>query len=159
MSHQAPFLELNAVSKHYGDVVAVNCVSLQLARNEFITLLGPSGCGKTTILRMIAGFVQPTAGEIQLQGTTISSSTRNLPPEKREFGMVFQSFAIWPHMTVGQNVELPLRLRGITGSKARSRRDESLDLCRLACPADNSKGSLWQERSSIGRNWCCSTNH
>lgn len=142
MTASATFLELDAVCKRYGDVIAVDGISLDLKRNEFITLLGPSGCGKTTILRMIAGFVQPTSGEIRRGGEVISSATRNVPPEKREFGMVFQSFAVWPHMTVGDNVALPLRLRKLDGAAAKARLKEVLSLCRLEGLADREPHQL-----------------
>src|SRR5260221_9634497 len=88
-------LALNAVAKRYGDVAAVDGVSLAVQRGEFVTLLGPSGSGKTTILMMVAGFVEPSAGEILLDGAPIT----DLPPERRNFGMVFQGYALFPHLS------------------------------------------------------------
>jgi putative spermidine/putrescine transport system ATP-binding protein len=102
-------LELNQVAKHYGNVVAVENVSLKLAKGEFLSLLGPSGSGKTTTLQMIAGLVQPTSGEILLAGRPIGP----LPPYKRDIGMVFQNYALFPHMTIAKNIAFPLEMRGV----------------------------------------------
>ncbi|MCA9974999.1 MAG: ABC transporter ATP-binding protein [Anaerolineales bacterium] len=90
-----------------GEVTAVNNVSLHIEKGEFVTLLGPSGCGKTTTLRMIAGFEFPTSGNIRLDGTIIN----DLPPHKRDMSMVFQSYAIFPHLTVFENVAYGLRVK------------------------------------------------
>ncbi len=100
-------LELLALTKHYGAVVAVDAVDLVVEPGEFITLLGPSGSGKTTIMLMIAGFVAPTSGQIQVDGADIA----RVPPEQRNIGMVFQSYALFPHMTVFDNIAFPLRMR------------------------------------------------
>ena len=100
-------LELKNVQKRYGEVIAVKGISLGIGESEFVTLLGPSGSGKTTILLMIAGFEYPTAGEIILQGKSIGY----LPPEKRNVGMVFQNYALFPHMNVYDNVAFSLRMR------------------------------------------------
>ncbi|HEX2387216.1 MAG TPA: ABC transporter ATP-binding protein, partial [Candidatus Binatia bacterium] len=109
-----PVLEFLDVVKRYGDYVAVDGVSFALAPGEFFTLLGPSGCGKTTTLRLIAGLEEPDDGEIRLNGEPIAAPRRGilLTPDKRRMGMVFQSYAIWPHMTVFENVAFPLRVRG-----------------------------------------------
>ncbi len=106
-------LELRGIGKQYGQTDAVIDFDLTVADGEFVTLLGPSGCGKTTTLRMVAGFIQPTAGEICLDERVISAAgTRtHLPPEQRNMGMVFQSYAVWPHKTVFENIAYPLRLR------------------------------------------------
>jgi len=94
----------------YGKTVAVDGVDLDIGKGEFMTFLGPSGCGKTTTLRMIAGLIEPTEGEISVGGKLLSSpGTKVVPPEKRNMGMVFQSYAVWPHMTVFENVAFPLR--------------------------------------------------
>ncbi len=104
-------LELSALTKRYGDTTVVNGVSLSLEKRSLICLLGPSGCGKTTMLRLIAGFVQPTSGEIRVSGRVISSAGWAEPPERRNMSMVFQSYALWPHMTVAENVAYGLTLR------------------------------------------------
>src|SRR5713226_2400701 len=108
-----PVLELLEVTKCYGDFTAVDRLSFALAPGEFFTLLGPSGCGKTTTLRLVAGLEQPDEGVILLNGRVIVSAKDGLflPPERRNMGMVFQSYAIWPHFTVFENVAFPLRLR------------------------------------------------
>ncbi|MGH6680826.1 MAG: ATP-binding cassette domain-containing protein, partial [Bradyrhizobium sp.] len=95
-----PRLSLNRLSCVFGSYTAVDQLSLDIAPGEFISLLGPSGCGKTTTLRMIAGFVRPTSGTIAMDGEVISSHGGSLPPEKRQMSMIFQSYAIWPNMTV-----------------------------------------------------------
>jgi ABC-type Fe3+/spermidine/putrescine transport system ATPase subunit len=104
-------LALRGIEKRYGDVVAVSGVDLELKEGEFVSLLGPSGCGKTTTLRMIAGFISPSAGTIEMNGQMLSSPSGALPPEKRQMSMIFQSYAVWPNMTVAQNVAFGLELR------------------------------------------------
>ena len=101
-------LEIRNVVKRFGDFTAVNHVSLSVNAGEFFTLLGPSGCGKTTLLRMLAGFEQPDSGEILLDGKDVS----NVPPEKRPVHTVFQSYALFPHMTVRENIAFPLKMAG-----------------------------------------------
>ena len=102
-------IEVRGLSKHFGDVVAVDGVDLRSEEGEFLVLLGPSGCGKTTLLRMIAGLEQPTSGEILLGGDNVIG----LPPRARKIAMVFQSYALYPHMTVGNNIAFPLRSQGM----------------------------------------------
>ena len=102
-----PLLTLNNISKTFGSTKAVNDVSLDVNQGEFFGLLGPSGCGKTTTLRMIAGLEQPDAGSIQFEDRDIT----NLPPERRGFGMVFQNYALFPHLNVFENVAFGLRAR------------------------------------------------
>ena len=108
-----PHIEVDDLVVHYGDVMAVQHVSFAVQRGEHLTLLGPSGCGKTTTLRAIAGLEQPSAGEIRIGGQVVYSSTQrvNVPTEKRGVSMVFQSYAVWPHMTVFDNVAYGLRVR------------------------------------------------
>jgi ABC-type Fe3+/spermidine/putrescine transport system ATPase subunit len=101
-------LRLNALSRRFGDTIAVDGVSLEVRAGEFLTLLGPSGCGKTTTLRMIAGFEHPTSGQVWVDGRDVTT----LPPQKRDVGMVFQNYALFPHMDVGENVAFGLRVRG-----------------------------------------------
>ncbi len=120
-------LALRGLSKGSGAVRAVDGVSLDIGRGEFVTLLGPSGSGKTTLLMMIAGFVEPDAGEILLDGRAITA----LPPERREFGMVFQGYALFPHLSVADNVAFPLKVRGIARAESERRVDEVLQLVKL----------------------------
>jgi putative spermidine/putrescine transport system ATP-binding protein len=106
---RAHSLALARLSRSYGPIRAVDDVSLDIPSGEFLTLLGPSGSGKTTLLMMIAGFVTPTAGRIAVDGRDVTA----MPPEKRNFGMVFQGYALFPHMTVAENIAYPLRVRGL----------------------------------------------
>ena len=97
-------VELRGLTKRYGEVAVVDDVSLTIEHGRLVCLLGPSGCGKTTTLRLIAGFVEPSAGEIRVGDRLVSSPARTLPPERRNMSMIFQSYALWPHMTVAENV-------------------------------------------------------
>jgi ABC-type Fe3+/spermidine/putrescine transport system ATPase subunit len=126
-------LRLEGVSKSYGAVQAVDRASLEVGRGEVFTLLGPSGCGKTTTLRLVAGLEDPDSGEISLRGRIVASVSRRLfvPPHKRNLGMVFQSYAIWPHMSVFENVAYPLKLRGVRGRAMRERVARVLELVGL----------------------------
>ena len=105
-------LTLDTVSKRFGEVVALHNVDLTVATGEFVAILGPSGCGKTTLLRMVAGFEHVSGGVISFDTDVQASLTVHRPPEDRALGMVFQSYALWPHMTVAENVGYPLRVRG-----------------------------------------------
>jgi iron(III) transport system ATP-binding protein len=104
------FLEVRNLVKIFGKITAVDNVSFKVEQGEVVTLLGPSGCGKTTTLRMVAGFEKPNAGEVEIAGRVVVATDRriNVPPERRDIGMVFQSYAIWPHMNVYENVAFPL---------------------------------------------------
>jgi iron(III) transport system ATP-binding protein len=102
---------LRGLTKRYGSHAAVDGVSLTIEHGRLVCLLGPSGCGKTTTLRLIAGFVEPSAGEIRVGERVVSSPARTLPPEQRNMSMIFQSYALWPHMTVAENVAYGLKLR------------------------------------------------
>ncbi|ANU10922.1 hypothetical protein A1A1_17270 [Planococcus antarcticus DSM 14505] len=101
-------IKVDNVSKKYGSFTALHSIDLEIGNGEFIAVLGPSGCGKTTLLKLLAGFMGPTEGTISMDDTVLASTKRVLPPEKRNIGMVFQSFALWPHMTVAEHVKLPL---------------------------------------------------
>jgi ABC-type Fe3+/spermidine/putrescine transport system ATPase subunit len=127
-------LRLDAVSKLFGAAAAVDRVSLEIDRGEIFTLLGPSGCGKTTTLRLVAGLERPDGGEITLRDRLVASVPRGtfVAPHKRNLGMVFQSYAIWPHMTVFENVAYPLELRGVRRGVVRERVARVLDLVGLA---------------------------
>ena len=121
------FLKLDGLSKTYGDYVAVKGLSLDINRGEFISLLGPSGCGKTTTLQMVAGFVEPTHGRIVVDGQDVTK----LRPEKRGMGVVFQSYALFPHMTVADNVSFGLEMRGMARPERQKRIAETLELVHL----------------------------
>ena len=123
-------LKLENVVKVFGKTRAVDGSSFEVARGEFFTLLGPSGCGKTTTLRMVAGLERNDAGVISYGGQPIADPTRGLfvPPHKRNVGMVFQSYAIWPHMTVFENVAYPLRLRKMSNSLIKEKVEKVLEL-------------------------------
>src|ERR1700675_3546967 len=118
-----PGVSIEGISKHFGSVRAVDSVSLAVADGRLLTLLGPSGCGKTTTLRMIAGLEQNDTGRITIGERVVSDAARGLfvAPERREIGMVFQSYAIWPHMTVFANVAYPLEVRHRPPAEIRER--------------------------------------
>src|SRR5947207_15901363 len=103
-----------------GEVAAVDGIDLNIADNSFVTLLGPSGCGKTTTLRLIAGYIVPDRGTIEIDGRLLSSPGAVVPPEARGMGMVFQNYAIWPHKTVFENVVFGLKLRKVSAAEAKS---------------------------------------
>ncbi|HEX9454239.1 MAG TPA: ABC transporter ATP-binding protein, partial [Candidatus Binatia bacterium] len=102
-------VSLRGLAKNFTGMAAVDDFNLEIGDGEFVSLLGPSGCGKTTTLRLIAGFLQPDAGEIWVDGEVFSSRSRLVPPERRNMSMIFQSYAVWPHMTVAQNVAYGLK--------------------------------------------------
>ena len=122
-----PIIEIQEVSKHFGDFVAVDSVSLQVQRGEIFSILGVSGCGKTTLLRMIAGFEVPTAGRIFIDGVDLTTH----PPYRRPVNMMFQSYAIFPHMTVEQNVAYGLQKERVPKKEVRTRVAEMLELVQL----------------------------
>jgi putative spermidine/putrescine transport system ATP-binding protein len=122
-----PILELRSISKSYGAFTAVADLSLRLAKGEFLSLLGPSGSGKTTTLTMIAGLLQPTSGEIFLEGRPVTP----LPPYKRDIGVVFQNYALFPHMTVAKNIAFPLTMRGASRDEISARVRKVLKLVGL----------------------------
>ncbi len=126
------FVEILGVTKRYGPIVALDGVSLTLAENEFFALLGPSGCGKTTLLRILAGFELPDEGALRLEGRDLLE----LRPNQRPFNMMFQSYALFPHMTVRGNVAYGLEMEGVPDSERRRRVDEILALVQLETEAD-----------------------
>ena len=147
-------LVLRNVSRVFGDFTAVENFNLALEEGELVSLLGPSGCGKTTTLRMIAGFMTPTAGTIELDGQVISSANSSLPPERRQMSMIFQSYAIWPNMTVAENVGFGLKIRKVKPEEIRRRVAEILEVVQLGAlseryPAELSGGQ--QQRVALAR--------
>ena len=146
-------LQVRNVSKVFGSFRAVNNVSLDIEKGEFLTLLGPSGSGKTTLLMMIAGFLDVSEGDIALDGASIA----NVPAEKRNFGMVFQGYALFPHMTVRDNIGYALSVRKRPADEIRARVDEMLDLVQLSDFADRKPGQLsggQQQRVALARALC-----
>jgi ABC-type Fe3+/spermidine/putrescine transport system ATPase subunit len=147
-------LVLSNLGKSFGSFRAVEDVNLSLGEGEFLSLLGPSGCGKTTTLRMIAGFMAPSEGEIRLDGEVISSAGAVLPPEKRGMAMIFQSYAIWPNMTVAQNVGFGLKMQRRPAEESRRRVERILDIVKLGHLADRYPNELsggQQQRVALAR--------
>ncbi len=150
---QTGSLQIRNVSKFFGQFRAVNDICLDIRNGEFLTLLGPSGSGKTTLLMMIAGFLDISKGEIALDGASIS----DVPAEKRNFGMVFQGYALFPHMTVRDNVGYALSVRKRPADEIRNRVDEMLELVQLQEFADRKPGQLsggQQQRVALARALC-----
>ena len=151
---QTSKLSLQGLGKSFGSTPAVVDVDLSLHAGEFVSLLGPSGCGKTTTLRMIAGFMKPTTGSIAVNGLTVSSTSTVVPPEKRGMSMIFQSYAIWPNMTVGENVAFGLKLRKLGNAEITERVNRILGTVQLRhlkdrYPAELSGGQ--QQRVALAR--------
>ena len=149
-------IELLDLRKAFGDVRAVDGVDVAVAPGSFLVLLGPSGCGKTTILRMLAGLESPTGGQITMNGTVVADGLRGtvVAAGRRNAGLVFQSYALWPHMTVAGNCEFPLKLRKIPAAERRTRVQEALDLVEMGAfakryPHELSGGQ--QQRVAIAR--------
>jgi spermidine/putrescine ABC transporter ATP-binding subunit len=143
-------VRLERVAKRYGTQVAVEEVSLDIAAGEFVSLLGPSGSGKTTTLLMIAGFVVPGSGTIRLGGADIT----HLPPHRRNIGMVYQSYALFPHMTVARNIAFPLRMRAMRRTEITRRTERALGLVQLAGFGERLPGQLsggQQQRVALAR--------
>jgi iron(III) transport system ATP-binding protein len=151
-------IAIRGLSKRFGtggsELAAVEDLSLEIKSNQFVTLLGPSGCGKTTTLRLIAGYITPDAGSIEVDGRPLSSPQDVVPPEARGMGMVFQSYAVWPHKTVFENVVFGLRLRKLAAADARKKVADMLTLVNLTglekrYPAELSGGQ--QQRVALAR--------
>ena len=148
-------ITLTNITKNYGSVQVIRDFSEKFNDHEFITLLGPSGCGKTTILRMIAGFERPTAGEIMIDDVVVSSAGNFVPPNLRNIGMVFQSYAVWPHMNVFDNVAYPLKMKHVPRPEITERVMNILEAVHLSpyvqrMPAELSGGQ--QQRRLAGEN-------
>ena len=138
------YIRLINVTKRFGSVTAVDGLNLEIKKGECFSMLGPSGCGKTTTLRMVAGFEDLSEGEIHVGERLISSRAKNwyLPPEKRNFGMVFQAFAVWPHMSVYENVAFPLRIRKLSSQEIERRAKDALASTNLLDSAGKSPENL-----------------
>ena len=147
-------VELRGLTKRYGDIAVVDDVSLAIEHGHLVCLLGPSGCGKTTTLRLIAGFVEPSAGEVRVGDKLISSPAHSLPPERRNMSMIFQSYALWPHMTVAENIVYGLKLRKMDRDTIRQKLAAILATTRLAPLAERYPGELsggQQQRVALAR--------
>jgi iron(III) transport system ATP-binding protein len=147
-------VELRNLTKRYGDNAVVDDISLTIEHGHLVCLLGPSGCGKTTTLRLIAGFVEPSDGEIRVGDKLISSPARTLPPERRNMSMIFQSYALWPHMTVAENIVYGLKLRKLEREVIAKKLDAILTTTKLAALAQRYPGELsggQQQRVALAR--------
>ena len=127
MTEGSAELRIEGAAKRFGEVAALDGVSLQVARGELLTILGPSGSGKTTLLKVVAGFEKPDAGSVKIDGVEITA----LPPARRDIGMVFQNYALFPHLTVERNVAFPLEMRNVAGPEIARRVAEALELVEL----------------------------
>ena len=147
-------VELRSLTKRYGDAAVVDDISLTIAHGHLVCLLGPSGCGKTTTLRLIAGFVEPSAGEIRVGDKLISSPAQTLPPERRNMSMIFQSYALWPHMTVTENIVYGLKLRKMDRATIAKKLEAILATTKLAALTQRYPGELsggQQQRVALAR--------
>ena len=147
-------VELRNLSKRYGSLTVVDRVNLQIDHGKLVCLLGPSGCGKTTTLRLIAGFIEPSEGEIQVGERVVSSPARTLPPEQRQMSMIFQSYALWPHMTVAENIAYGLTLRKLPRDTIAQKVAAILATMRLSPLAERYPGELsggQQQRVALAR--------
>ena len=147
-------VELRGLTKRYGDLAVVDDISLRIDHGLLVCLLGPSGCGKTTTLRLIAGFIEPSAGEIAVGDRIVSSPSRTLPPEQRNMSMIFQSYALWPHMTVAGNVAYGLKLRKMDRATIAQKVGAMLATTKLDALAHRYPGELsggQQQRVALAR--------
>ena len=152
-------ITIRSLTKKYGSLYALDSIDLDVSSGEFLTLLGPSGSGKTTLLMAIAGFNRPDSGSIQFGDTEMILA----PPHKREVGMVFQNYALFPHMTVAENIGFPLKLRRVASKECRQRVDEALSTVQLSdlgdrridqLSGDKSRELLLLELSYSGQGFC-----
>ena len=149
-------LKIDHITKKFGNFTALDDISLEIRDGEFLAILGPSGCGKTTLLRIIGGFEAPTEGSILKDGEIFSSQNENVPVEKRNLGMVFQSFALWPHMTVREHVEFPLNSKRCTMTEDEKRKavDQAIEAVGLSTMEKRYPGELsggQKQRVSLAR--------
>ena len=146
----AEFIRFDRITKFYGSLCVVENLDLGIGKGEFVSLLGPSGSGKTTLLMMLAGFEQPTSGNILLDGTAINA----VPTHRRDMGVVFQSYALFPHMSVGDNIAFPLQMRGIGKAEIGERVKRALDMVQLSALSDRRPSQLsggQQQRVALAR--------
>jgi iron(III) transport system ATP-binding protein len=147
-------VELRGLTKRFGELAVVDNVSLRIDHGQLVCLLGPSGCGKTTTLRLIAGFLEPTEGEIHVGDRLVSSRLRTLPPEQRKMSMIFQSYALWPHMTVAENIIYGLKLRKLDRDTIAKKLKAILETTKLEVLAQRYPGELsggQQQRVALAR--------
>jgi iron(III) transport system ATP-binding protein len=147
-------VELRGLTKRFGSLAVVDNVSLKIDHGQLVCLLGPSGCGKTTTLRLIAGFLEPSDGEIHVGDRLVSSKARTLPPEQRNMSMIFQSYALWPHMTVTENIVYGLRLRKLDRDTIAKKLAAILATTKLEALAQRYPGELsggQQQRVALAR--------
>src|SRR4051794_170354 len=147
-------VELESLTKYFGNSVALDALSLTIAHGSLVCLLGPSGCGKTTTLRLVAGFLDPDQGTIRVGGRTVSEPRRTVPPERRGMSMIFQSYALWPHMTIAENVAYGLKLRRLDRTERERRVAAILDVTRLGNLASRYPHELsggQQQRAALAR--------
>src|SRR5258708_37275052 len=149
-----PHVEVDNLTKKYGAVTSVDGISLAVEHGEFICRLGHSGCGKTTTLRMIAGFIEPDAGELRWAGTALSSPGSVVPPERRNMSMISKSYAVWPHMTVHQNVAYGLKMKSVPAAQLAARTAAMLAATKLDAHAQRYPSELsggQQQRVALAR--------
>src|SRR5580693_4224797 len=147
-------VELRGLTKRFGSLAVVDQVSLRIDHGQLVCLLGPSGCGKTTTLRLIAGFLEPTDGAIHVGDRLVSSAARTLPPEQRKMSMIFESYALWPHMTVAENITYGLRLRKLDRDTIAKKLKAILQTTKLEVLAERYPGELsggQQQRVALAR--------
>ncbi|HLN85635.1 MAG TPA: ABC transporter ATP-binding protein, partial [Candidatus Limnocylindrales bacterium] len=147
-------VSIRALTKKFADAAAVDDLHLDIGDGEFVSLLGPSGCGKTTTLRLLAGFLQPDGGEIRVGGAVVSSPSLLVPPERRNMSMIFQSYAVWPHMTVAQNVAYGLKFKKLTKLEIEKKVAKLLGIVHLADLKDRYSAELsggQQQRVALAR--------
>jgi iron(III) transport system ATP-binding protein len=147
-------VDLRGLTRRFGSLAVVDNISLRIDHGQLICLLGPSGCGKTTTLRLIAGFLDPSDGEIHVGDRLVSSKTKTLPPEQRQMSMIFQSYALWPHMTVAENIVYGLRLRKIDRGTIAKKLKAILETTKLEILAQRYPGELsggQQQRVALAR--------
>jgi iron(III) transport system ATP-binding protein len=164
MLHSRPLsadiaVQTAGLSLAYGPATILNDISLTLPKGQTLALLGPSGCGKTTLLRLVAGLLEPTKGSVTINGVTVADADSRsfIPPEKRHLGMVFQDYALWPHMTVFGNVSFPLEMRGVNRAEREKRVAAALDRVGLSGFGNRSISDM-SAPLSRSRDWFCSTN-
>ncbi|WP_171034924.1 ABC transporter ATP-binding protein [Klebsiella indica] len=147
-------IKLDGISFAFGTNTVLNQLDLHINAGSIVALLGPSGCGKSTLLRLLAGLIVPASGTIHFGDRLVAKSGWGMPPEKRDLGMVFQDYALWPHMTAAQNVAFPLRMRGVARHQRHKRVDEALAMVGLNGFADRKPSALsggQQQRIALAR--------